>query len=216
MCLSGSLNDYLDDLELHRHVDADGDTQLPLKYRCRGRVGRGGRLVMDRLPVYDSVWRPDTSNPGSHIRYSAFPASAAAQQNQTDPRQQAAANHAAWAGVAFPRAVSSFTHHTEGSARIFIRRLCGISTWDFIHAHRHRGRRTLQARFLIQKWTLMSPVEPQWLAHWRPPAVAAVAVAVAVVGLAVTPLLLLLLRSRAQSSRTINDRSQVEMWLLLP
>jgi hypothetical protein len=26
----------------------------PTKFRCRGRVGRGGRVVMDRVPVYDS------------------------------------------------------------------------------------------------------------------------------------------------------------------
>ncbi|KAJ8552368.1 hypothetical protein ON010_g10179 [Phytophthora cinnamomi] len=28
--------------------------QQPPKYRCRGRIGRGGRLVMDRIPVPSS------------------------------------------------------------------------------------------------------------------------------------------------------------------
>ena len=32
----------------------------PTKFRCRGRVGRGGRVVIDRVPVYDSD--PDPSS----------------------------------------------------------------------------------------------------------------------------------------------------------
>jgi hypothetical protein len=27
------------------------EADYPLKYRCRGRIGRGGRLVIDRFPV---------------------------------------------------------------------------------------------------------------------------------------------------------------------
>jgi len=43
-----SISEYLDDLEL-RH-----DEPLPTKFRCRLRLGRGGRLVVDRVPVYVS------------------------------------------------------------------------------------------------------------------------------------------------------------------
>ncbi len=46
MLFPDTWSDYLDDLEL----DAD-DEGPPVKYGCRGRIGRGGRLVIDRYPV---------------------------------------------------------------------------------------------------------------------------------------------------------------------
>jgi hypothetical protein len=36
-----------------RELEVSPD-RFPSKFRCRGRVGRGGRVVMDRVPVYDS------------------------------------------------------------------------------------------------------------------------------------------------------------------
>lgn len=45
--------DYMRDLEFRpaESVNTISLTTLPLKYRCRGRIGRGGRLVVDRIPV---------------------------------------------------------------------------------------------------------------------------------------------------------------------
>jgi hypothetical protein len=45
--------DYMRDLEFRpaESINTMSTTTLPLKYRCRGRIGRGGRLVMDRIPV---------------------------------------------------------------------------------------------------------------------------------------------------------------------
>ena len=42
--------EYLEDLEFQ--LDDNGAPMIPAKYRCRGRIGRGGRLVMDRVPTY--------------------------------------------------------------------------------------------------------------------------------------------------------------------
>ena len=42
--------EYLEDLEFQ--LDVNGAPMIPVKYRCRGRIGRGGRLVMDRIPTY--------------------------------------------------------------------------------------------------------------------------------------------------------------------
>ena len=39
-------SDYLDELEVD--LEADGN---PLKFGSRGRIGRGGRLVIDRCAV---------------------------------------------------------------------------------------------------------------------------------------------------------------------
>lgn len=45
--------EYLDDLMLRPPMDSNGSGhKLPLKYRTRGRVGRGGRIILDRIPVY--------------------------------------------------------------------------------------------------------------------------------------------------------------------
>lgn len=44
--------DYLEDLELR--TDSSGVVVPPKSFRCRCRVGRGGRLVMDRIPLYES------------------------------------------------------------------------------------------------------------------------------------------------------------------
>ena len=46
MFIPETWSDYLEDLEVD--VEEEGP---PLKYGCRGRVGRGGRLVIDRYPV---------------------------------------------------------------------------------------------------------------------------------------------------------------------
>jgi hypothetical protein len=51
-----SLADYADELELQR------DHGLPTKYRCRGRIGRGGRMIMDRIPVYDTAVNETSRN----------------------------------------------------------------------------------------------------------------------------------------------------------
>jgi hypothetical protein len=40
-----SVSEYAAELELR------SDLPLPTKFRCRGRVGRGGRIVIDRVPV---------------------------------------------------------------------------------------------------------------------------------------------------------------------
>eukprot|EP01038_Epipyxis_sp_PR26KG_P004496 gene4496-6352_t len=45
-----SLMDYIEDLEAPYEYD---QVNSPVKYRCRSRIGRGGRLVMDRIAVYD-------------------------------------------------------------------------------------------------------------------------------------------------------------------
>lgn len=42
----------MEDLELR--TDSSGAAIAPKSFRCRCRVGRGGRLVLDRIPVYDS------------------------------------------------------------------------------------------------------------------------------------------------------------------
>ena len=39
-----SLNEYIDDLNV-------ASNQQPSGFRCRMRVGRGNRLVIDRIPV---------------------------------------------------------------------------------------------------------------------------------------------------------------------
>lgn len=38
------MSEYMRELELK-------PDETPYKYRCRGRIGRGGRVVMDRIPV---------------------------------------------------------------------------------------------------------------------------------------------------------------------
>eukprot|EP01034_Spumella_vulgaris_P030038 gene30038-37188_t len=48
-----SYSNYLDDLELRRDP-LTGRVIPPDKYRGRCRVGRGGRLIMDRIPVYSA------------------------------------------------------------------------------------------------------------------------------------------------------------------
>jgi hypothetical protein len=44
--------DYMESLELRR--DEYGEPMIPHKYRIRYRVGRGGRLVADKIPIYRS------------------------------------------------------------------------------------------------------------------------------------------------------------------
>ncbi|KAJ1426439.1 hypothetical protein B484DRAFT_83836 [Ochromonadaceae sp. CCMP2298] len=46
-----SVGEYIDALEYR--YDAENRPILPTKYRARCRVGRGGRLVVDRIPLYD-------------------------------------------------------------------------------------------------------------------------------------------------------------------
>lgn len=46
-----SVVEYIEDLELR--TDMNGATIAPATYHCRFRVGRGGRLIMDRIPVSD-------------------------------------------------------------------------------------------------------------------------------------------------------------------
>lgn len=41
--------EYLRDLELK--TDESGERHAPIKYRSRYRIGRGGRLIIDRIPV---------------------------------------------------------------------------------------------------------------------------------------------------------------------
>lgn len=50
---NNSCSAYLDALEYQ--VDGNLQPILPNKYRVAGRVGRGGRLVLDRIPVYDDA-----------------------------------------------------------------------------------------------------------------------------------------------------------------
>lgn len=71
--LSAFLGDYMRDLQL-RHSYSDGSgcgasasasgeagltVHLPDSYKVRGRVGRGGRMVLDRIPVYHSATDSD-------------------------------------------------------------------------------------------------------------------------------------------------------------
>jgi bifunctional DNA-binding transcriptional regulator/antitoxin component of YhaV-PrlF toxin-antitoxin module len=44
-----SATDYLQALEYK--IDENGETILPTKFRSRCRVGRGGRMIIDRIPV---------------------------------------------------------------------------------------------------------------------------------------------------------------------
>lgn len=48
-------SDYMKDLEFRYHDTSSGmavTTPIyPTSYRSRGRIGRGGRLVIDRIPV---------------------------------------------------------------------------------------------------------------------------------------------------------------------
>ena len=47
-----SFLDYQEELELRVPAHSDNIfAALPRKYRCSGRVGRGGRIVVDRFPV---------------------------------------------------------------------------------------------------------------------------------------------------------------------
>jgi hypothetical protein len=50
-----TISDYISSLEFQSGV-------MPTKFRSRGRIGRGGRLVMDRIPVYDE--QIDNDNTG--------------------------------------------------------------------------------------------------------------------------------------------------------
>jgi hypothetical protein len=49
--------EYMKDLEFRQHdapmglIAAAPGPIYPSSYRCRGRIGRGGRLVIDRIPV---------------------------------------------------------------------------------------------------------------------------------------------------------------------
>jgi len=47
-----SAADYLTDLE-YRVDERNGNYLEPARYKARCRIGRGGRLVLDRVPVYD-------------------------------------------------------------------------------------------------------------------------------------------------------------------
>lgn len=42
------MSDYLDDIEIRDNVP------LPTKFHCRVRIGRSGRLVIDRIPSYSN------------------------------------------------------------------------------------------------------------------------------------------------------------------
>ena len=46
-----SFSEYQEDLELRIPLSSTTSSSLPRKYRCSGRVGRGGRIVVDRFPV---------------------------------------------------------------------------------------------------------------------------------------------------------------------
>ena len=39
------------DIVEHNRYDDSTTPAYPTKFRCRGRIGRGGRLVIDRIPV---------------------------------------------------------------------------------------------------------------------------------------------------------------------
>jgi enhancer of polycomb-like protein len=51
--------------QLHAALFADG----PPRFRCRGRIGRGGRLIVDRIPVYES-WI-EWEAPPNHLPFSS-------------------------------------------------------------------------------------------------------------------------------------------------
>jgi hypothetical protein len=45
MCIPRTMLDYMNDLNVRQ------GEPLPTSYRTASRVGRGGRIVMDRIPV---------------------------------------------------------------------------------------------------------------------------------------------------------------------
>ena len=49
-----SMSEYMSDLELSE------EDPPPNRFRLRGRIGRGGRVVMDRIPIYDRCHDPET------------------------------------------------------------------------------------------------------------------------------------------------------------
>ena len=49
-----NMSEYMEDLELREDADP------PSRYRVRGRIGRGGRIVMDRIPIYERHHNPAT------------------------------------------------------------------------------------------------------------------------------------------------------------
>lgn len=49
-----TVSDYIDSLEFRSGI-------MPNKFRSRGRIGRGGRLIIDRIPVYDESNETDSA-----------------------------------------------------------------------------------------------------------------------------------------------------------
>lgn len=47
--------EYLTDLE-YRVDERDGSYLEPARYKARCRIGRGGRLMLDRIPVRIKNW----------------------------------------------------------------------------------------------------------------------------------------------------------------
>lgn len=59
-----SLSEYMSDLDLSEE-DAP-----PSRFRLRGRIGRGGRVVMDRIPIYDRCHDPESWQAQTNLRAS--------------------------------------------------------------------------------------------------------------------------------------------------
>lgn len=58
-----SMSEYLKDLEL----SGDESDDPPSRFRLRGRIGRGGRIVMDRIPVYNRCTEPKSWQSQPHL-----------------------------------------------------------------------------------------------------------------------------------------------------
>ena len=62
---SGSVSKYMSSLDL-RVDDVSGAVIAPEKYEARFRIGRGNRLVLDRVPVYANPSSSDCSTPSCY------------------------------------------------------------------------------------------------------------------------------------------------------
>lgn len=62
---SGSVSTYMSSLEL-RVDDVSGAVIAPERYEARFRIGRGNRLVLDRVPVYANTTSSDCSTPSCY------------------------------------------------------------------------------------------------------------------------------------------------------
>jgi hypothetical protein len=59
-----SMSEYMEDLELSE------EDPPPSRFRLRGRIGRGGRVVMDRIPIYNRCHDPESWRTQPHLEAS--------------------------------------------------------------------------------------------------------------------------------------------------